>query len=140
MSSLVSVMSHSYLHQFLHQLEFLSHCPCTHVVTIFQFLIHHVNCWNSVRDDASPADRICIEGVTSETISCLVENALNDIATLERFPLERWATPFYNAVALGSQGELVVDIEQGSRQNFATTAASTIVISLENNFADDDSL
>ena len=123
MSSLAAVMSPSYLNHFLDVLQLLSHHPSNTAVSTLRFLINNMNNWNSIGDDDSSVDRICIEGVTGETISHLVASALNAMATLQRFPLEHWATPFYNAVALESQEELVVDDEQDSLQNSALTVS-----------------
>ena len=121
-SSLATVMSSSYLNHILDVLQLLSHHPSYTAVSVptLRFLINNTNNWNSIGDDDSSVDRICIEGVTGETISHLVASALNAMATLQRFPLEHWATPFYNAVALESQEELVVDDDdQESLQNSA---------------------
>ena len=101
MSLLVSVVGSSYRDQVLNQVQFLSRHPSNEAVDGLRFFMRQAHAWN--------------QGVTGETISSLVENALNGIAALQRFPLERWATPLYNAVALESQ--IVVNNEQDILQD-----------------------
>ena len=124
MSSLATVLSPSYRDQFLQQLKFLSKHPSQHLVHGVQCFIRHIRDWNSVGNDDSSADRIFIVGVTGETISRLVAGALNAFTALEHFPLDRWVTPLYNAVALESQGESVVDNEHDSLQSLTGSTAA----------------
>ena len=128
MSSLATVLSPSYRDQFLQQLKFLSKHPSQHLVHGVQCFIRHIRDWNSVGNDDSSADRIFIVGVTGETISRLVASAFNAFTALEHFLLDRWATHLYNAVALESQGESVVDNEHDSLQSSTLTGSTAALM------------